>query len=254
MNNLFCTTIYGTAAGVLGTAIGGIISALLLFFGRRLRKFEKIDKINKNIIYSILYEFSGGLMMAVVTFHMLPESIYTGGMKYTMLGLFFGLFFVFIIQKCVLKYSKGSEIKRNMSTGLLLLFGIALHNFPEGIAIGAAFANNTNLAWSLLTIITIHDIPEGISVFVPLYASGMRLPKILLLTALSGLPTGFGAMLGHIAGNIGNEFNAVTLSFAAGAMLYICVAELAFESKTLYNRKIISVGYILGLVLGILLQ
>ena len=251
MNNLLTVTAYGTLAGVLGTAIGGIISALLLFFGRKLRKYDKIDKINKNIVYSVLYEFSSGLMMAVVTFHMLPEAIYSGGMYYTIAGLFAGLIFVFFIQKCITKYSTA---KRSMNTGLLLLFGIALHNLPEGIAIGTSFANNISLAWSLLLIITIHDIPEGVSVFVPLYLSGMKLWKIILLTALSGLPTGLGAMLGNMTGNIGAEFNTLSLAFAAGSMLYICVAELSFESKQLYNRKIISVGYILGLVLGILLQ
>ena len=253
MNTLFVSALYGTLAGVLGTAIGGIISAVMLFLGRGLKKRHMLGNISKNIVYSFLYEFSSGLMMAVVTFHMLPEAIYTGGMLYTMPGLFSGLLFVFVIQK-IIAGNENIKGKSTAATGFLLLFGIALHNLPEGIAIGTSFANNISLAWSLLLIITIHDVPEGISVFVPLYASGMKLKKILLLTALSGVPTGVGAVLGNLAGNIGNEWNAVSLAFAAGSMLYICAAELSFESKALYNRKIISIGYIFGLVLGILLS
>ena len=253
MNTLLIVAIYGSLAGVLGTAIGGLISAVLLFFGKKLRSRNMVGRINKNIVYSFLYEFSSGLMMAVVTFHMLPEAIYMGGTLCTLAGLFLGLLFVFLIQKFI-SGVKGMSGKKTLSTGILLLSGIALHNFPEGIAIGASFAGNISLALSLLIIITIHDIPEGVSVFVPLYASGMKIRKVLLLTALSGVPTGIGAIFGNIVGNIGSSFGAISMAFAAGAMLYICVAELSFEAKSLYNRKIITIGYILGLVLGILLK
>ena len=170
MNNLFAVTLYGTLVGVIGTALGGIFGAFLLFFGKIYKKVSK-NSINKNFVYSFLYEFSAGLMMAVVTFHMMPEAFNSGGMLYCFAGLFVGLAFVFVFQRMINKKSK--HIKE-ISTGLLLLFSISLHNLPEGIAIGASFANNFSFAVSLLIIIAVHDIPEGISVFVPLYAGGMK--------------------------------------------------------------------------------
>jgi ZIP family zinc transporter len=173
----------------------------------------------------------------------------TGGITYSLAGLIAGLLFMYIIGKITNRSSRG----RALNTGVLLLFGIALHNFPEGVAIGAAYANNSTLAASLLLIITVHDIPEGISIFAPLYAGGIKTGKILLLIALSGLPTGIGAFVGGWAGSLGAAFNSSCLSFAAGAMLYICVGELSFEARELYNRKIIAAGYILGLVTGMLL-
>ena len=249
MNLLILSGLYGTFAGVIGTALGGVIGCILFFFGKKYNKLSK-KSINKNMVFSFLYEFSSGLMMAVVTFHMLPEAINEGGMGYSLIGLFVGIAFVFILQKLVNKYSKSNAA---FKTGLILLFGIALHNFPEGVAIGATFANDVKLALSILFIIAIHDIPEGISVFIPLYASGMKFHKILWLIALSGLPTGFGAVVGSLVGVMGLSYNSMSLGFASGAMLYICVSELSFEAKELYNRKIIAVAYIIGLVLGMLL-
>lgn len=249
MNLMLLSGMYGTFAGVVGTALGGVIGCLLFFFGK---KYNQLNKgfIKKNIAFAMLYELSSGLMMAVVTFHMLPEAINEGGMLYSLLGLFSGIGFVFILQKLINKYSKSNAA---FKTGLILLFGIALHNFPEGVAIGATFVHDISLAISILFIIAIHDIPEGVSVFIPLYASGMKFHKILLLIALSGLPTGFGAVVGGMIGGLGDAYSSMSLGFASGAMLYICVSELSFEAKELYNRKIIAVAYIIGLVIGMLL-
>jgi ZIP family zinc transporter len=250
MNLMLLSGLYGTFAGVVGTALGGLLGLLLFFFGKRYNKLNKVI-IKKNIAFALLYELSSGLMMAVVTFHMLPEAIKEGGMLYSLIGLFLGIIFVFILQKLIYKYSKSNV---SFKTGIILLCGIALHNFPEGIAIGATFSNDIKLAISILFIIAIHDIPEGISVFVPLYASGMKFYKIILLIALSGLPTGIGAVVGSLIGVMGLSYNSMSLGFASGSMLYICVSELSFEAKELYNRKIISVAYILGLIIGMILK
>lgn len=84
--------------------------------------------------------------------------------------------------------------------GLVMAFAIALHNFPEGMVIGASYASDetTGGVGGLATAIVIglHNIPEGMAVSVPLAAGGMGKVKATVLTALTGAPTILGAMLG----------------------------------------------------------
>jgi len=82
--------------------------------------------------------------------------------------------------------------------------------------------------------------------------SGYGKWKAILLTALSGVTTGIGAFFGAIIGNISKELIAISLSFAAGAMLYIVSCELIPESNKLYNGRFAYFGNIIGIILGIL--
>ncbi len=81
-----------------------------------------------------------------------------------------------------------SEENDLQKAGLLTAAGIAMHNFPEGIAVLAASLGSPYLGFSVALAIAIHNIPEGIAVSVPIYyASGDRKKRLLILS-LQGLP------------------------------------------------------------------
>ena len=90
--------------------------------------------------------------------------------------------------------------------GLVMAFAIALHNFPEGMVIGASYASDIadggigGLAVAI--VIGLHNIPEGMSVAVPLVAGGMKKWSATLITAVTGAPTILGAMLGFFLGTL----------------------------------------------------
>ena len=134
---------------------------------------------------------------------------------------------------------------------MIILIGLTIHNFPEGLAIGAGFEASTVLGVSLAIAIAIHDVPEGISIAVPLKEGGSDKWKVIILTALSGITTGMGAFFGAIIGNISETLIAGALSLAAGAMLYIVSCELIPESKNMYKGRFTSLGNIIGILLGL---
>ena len=108
-----------------------------------------------------------------------------------------------------------------LKTGIIVSIGLAIHNFPEGLAIGSGFDASIKLGLKLALAICLHDIPEGISMAVPMKNGGMKRTKVIFYVILSGITTGIGAFFGALVGSISEEVISICLSFAAGAMLYI---------------------------------
>ena len=144
-------------------------------------------------------------------------------------------------------------MKNNLlKTGMIVSIGLAIHNFPEGLAIGSGFEASLKLGLSLAIAICFHDIPEGISMAVPMKSGGMSTYKVILYVVLSGITTGIGAFFGSLIGGISQNVIAGCLSFAAGAMIYIVSGELIPESNQLYQGRMSAVGNMIGFILGVL--
>lgn len=145
--------------------------------------------------------------------------------------------------------------------GLIMMIAIALHNLPEGMVIGASYAGEENLINNLFSgsgfimaiVIGLHNIPEGMAVSVPLVSGGMGKIKAVLLTALSGLPTVFGALIGYAIGGISDIMLVLSLGFASGAMLYVVFGELLPESILMWKSKLPALALFVGLLAGFLL-
>lgn len=145
--------------------------------------------------------------------------------------------------------------------GLVMMFAIALHNLPEGMVIGASYAVTDDLVSNLFSgsgfimaiVIGLHNIPEGMSVSVPLISGGMNKVKAVLLTALSGLPTVLGALIGYALGGINEIMLVLSLGFASGAMLYVVFGELLPESILMWKSKLPALAVFVGVLVGFLL-
>jgi len=105
---------------------------------------------------------------------------------------------------------------------LLIAIGIGLHNFGEGLAIGAAFALG-ELAFGTLLMLgfTLHNTTEGLAIVAPLANERVALPRLLLLGAIAGLPTIAGAWLGGFL--YSPLWAVVFLGVGAGAIAQVVV-------------------------------
>ena len=180
-------------------------------------------------------------------------------LKTTLLGLFFGTFGTTLggILGIVIKKNSNKFLSFILSfasglrTGIIVSIGLAIHNFPEGLAIGSGFEASLKLGLGLAIAICLHDIPEGISMAVPMKNGGMKKSRVIFYVLLSGITTGIGAFFGAIIGAISESVIAICLSFAAGAMLYIVSGELIPESNKLYRGRMSAIGNMIGFILGI---
>lgn len=243
MNNLVYSTVVGTAAGIAGTGLGGALAFLLSNPGKR--------------YLSTVLSMSAGLMIAVVCFDLLPRAFELGGLVTGLTGTILGIAVIALFQSVISAnnvQNKRDRKKNYIQTGLLLGVGIALHNFPEGLAIGTGFSSVQTYGLGLSLVIALHDIPEGIAMATPMRMGGMGKFKVILAALLAGVPTGIGALIGYVLGEISVTFISLCLGFAGGAMLYITCSELIPESHDLYKGRISGFGLVVGIVLGILIS
>ena len=142
-----------------------------------------------------------------------------------------------------------------------MMTAIALHNLPEGMVIGASYAITPDVVANLFSgsgfiiaiVIGLHNIPEGMAVSVPLISGGMSKLKAIALTALSGLPTVFGALLGFALGGVNEIMLVLSLGFASGAMLYVVFGELMPEAILMWKSKMPALSMFVGVLAGFLL-
>jgi len=262
-------------AGIGGTGLGGIIGAL----------FKKDSARTA----SLLLSFAAGVMAAIVCLDLLISAVETKTNIYLIsLVVAFGVLMVYglnLIIDRITNYeikhidsnhpataddldeiihsnhlsvhiSKNDTKLSLFVAGIIMASAIALHNFPEGMTIGASFANNKSVlsgsALVLATLIGLHNIPEGMAIAVPLINGGVKRRIAILITALSGLPTIIGSLIGYFIGDIGPLGLAISLSFASGAMLYVIFGELLPQSILMYKSKLPAFFVILGIIVGLI--
>lgn len=198
------TTLLGLFFGTFGTTLGGIIGC---FFNKVSNKF-----------LSFILSFASGLMMSVICFDLIPEALGIANIFIVITGIVFGIVSMIVCDVLVeRKFSQRVRHNKNnlLRTGIIVSVGLAIHNFPEGLAIGSGFEQSIKLGIGLAIAICLHDIPEGISMAVPMKNGGMPVYKVIYYVILSGITTGIGAFFGAIIGSISENVIAVCLSFAA---------------------------------------
>lgn len=246
---MLTSILYGFGAGILGTVIGALIPILF--------------NVKSNKACAWLMSFAAGFMLAVVFCDLLPESIARSKVWVAILSMIGGGVFVGGLNLLVQNKQKimlGKRLKtdaaeeenyRFRGVGLMILLAIAMHNLPEGLAIGSLEALDKGFLMAML--IGLHNIPEGIAMSAPLQRAGVKKWKIILLCAASGVPTIAGAAIGYWAGSVSNALIASCLGVAAGAMIYIVFTQMLPDSLAMERNKSVPLLTIAGVLLGVLL-
>lgn len=217
-------TLIGLLAGVLGTGIGGILSAIFR---------KEVDKY-----LMLCMGISGGVMLAVVVFDLMKEAMETAGILPTVAFTFMGVLFTMFIKSRL-------DFTGEMQSGYLIFISILLHNLPEGLAIGSSFVSAETLGITLAIVIGLHNIPEGLATALSLAGSRVPAKKIILFTFIAGIPMGIGSFLGVYFAGIFKSLIGVFLSLAAGTMLFVVLDEIIPKSKSLYSI----IGFLLGTII-----
>ncbi|MEA3296117.1 MAG: ZIP family metal transporter [Patescibacteria group bacterium] len=225
---------------------------ILIFVGQTLGCLVGLIKKPKKVMLYGFLAFAGSMMIGTSFFQLIPEALEIASFYLVAISFFFGIAIMRIVDRTLphinpeLMKKEKPSIKRSVT---MLVIGMALHNFPEGLAIGVGFALEPVLGIVIALGIAIHDIPENIATIVPLYALTKKKMKSFIIVTTTILFELVGFILGYyFLRGMPLELLGISLALAAGFMVYISVEEIIPAAQIKQNLKVGLIGIILGLV------
>lgn len=228
------------------------------------------NKENKNLV-SIALGSSAGIMIAASFFSLLlPAMDLLQGLSrwYLLiipLGFFCGVLFLtlcdhFLPHEHMLSHER-EGIKSKLSQNQLLMLAMTLHNIPEGLAVGVAFASaSQNIIPALILSIGIgiQNFPEGTAISLPMHQYGKTKFQAFMYGQFSGIIEIPAAIIGYLFASTIHNILPFALSFAAGAMLFVCVEDMIPEASCKNQIDIGAVscmcGFLIMMILDIMLS
>lgn len=256
---------FNTIAGVSIPFVGTTLGAAMVFFMK--------DKIHP-LLQKALLGFSSGVMMAASVWSLLIPamdlSTERGMGKFSFLpaisGLLIGILLLLLFDRLIphlhLTQTQPEGPKSSLQKTTMMILAVAIHNLPEGMAVGAVFAGLKNAgtevtlasAFALSVGIAIQNFPEGAIISMPLKSEGSSRRKSFLYGTLSGLVEPFGAIAVILLSDFLIPLLPYLLSFAAGAMIYVIVEEIIPEASEGTHSNIATIGFAVGFCVMMILD
>lgn len=207
-----------------------------------------------------LLAFTAGVMLAATAFSLLVPALERGSLAEVLAGFACGTLVFALLDLAVphvhARFSeRGRPAKAAQERAILLLSALTLHNVPEGVAVGVAFAaGGHELGIPLAVAIGIQNVPEGFAAAVPLVEVGRPRRTAVAFAAATGAVEPPAALAAFAAFELAGALLPIGLSFAAGAMLYVVVDELIPESHARGNQRLATLALMAGFALMLALD
>lgn len=243
----------------LGTSLG---AAMVFFMKKKMTLW----------LEKLLLGFASGVMIAASVWSLLIPAIEMaeeqGGTVWlpAAAGFLLGMGFLLVLDSLVPhihgESRKQEGVKSDFQKTTMLVLAVALHNLPEGMAVGVALAGalteNTGMTMAgalvLALGIAIQNFPEGAIISMPLRNMGVSRFKAFWYGVLSGVVEPGGAAVTILLAEQVVPLLPYLLAFAAGAMIYVVVDELIPEAQSEEHSDIGTMGLAVGFVLMMILD
>lgn len=243
--------------GSLGAGLATALGALPIYFKKEYSK-ETLD---------IGLGFSAGIMLVAAFVSLILPGIKYAEITYqskwalvpVLVGLVIGYLFIILIHNRLphehFNKSTDTSAPHNLSRISLIIIAIALHNIPEGLAVGVGFASGqTSAGVAIALAIGIQNIPEGLIVAFGLLREGSSKNRAFMMALLSGLVEPLAALLGYLGTAVSESALPVALAFAGGAMLFVICQEIFPELFRQGHEKNATIGVISGVIVMLIIN
>ena len=246
ISGVFLLAIIGGTAGFVTTALGALPALVLRSIPQKLE--------------DSMLGMAAGMMLAASAFSLILPGLDAGerilgsaggGAGVVVLGMTLGVLLMLGLDQFVPhEHAEGGPCgagHERCSRVWLFVLAIALHNLPEGMAIGVSFAQgDLNVGLPLTTAIALQDIPEGLAVALALRGAGLTNVQAVLVAAATGLLEPLGALLGvGLSSGMAIAY-PVGLGLAAGAMLFVVSHEVIPETHRNGHQTAATIGLMVG--------
>jgi zinc and cadmium transporter len=203
----------------------------------------------------ILVAFSAGALLAGAFFHLLSEALAKLDVMIVFGYMLVGFILFFVIERFLHWHHCHDEKECKVHpVSYLLVIGDGIHNFIDGIIIGASFLVSVHFGVITTLLILAHEIPQELGNFGVLVYSGFGKGKALLYTFISQLTCIVGGIVGFMLSSKVQGLVPFILPFAAGGFIYIAASDLVPElhKEPKLSKLLVSFGFfLLGVALMI---
>jgi len=207
------------AAALIGSVVSLIGGIFLLVW-----------KVPVGRIQKIAIPFAAGALLAAAFIDLLPEAIEAGDAQSVALYILGGFLVFFVLERFLgwfhHHHSHDTESHAHTVTRSLIIVGDTVHNFIDGLALGAAFLADPALGFVTAIAIAAHEIPQEVGDFGVLLSLGMRRRNVLIVNLLSAILTIAGAFIVYALGSSLAGMEPVLLAGTVGFFIYIAASDL----------------------------
>ena len=243
--------------------LGTILGAACVFFLK--------DKMNRSL-QRFLLGFAGGVMVAASVWSLIipamEQSEHLGKLAFlpSFIGVWGGFLFLLALDKLIPHLHIGSECPEGKSCNLgkstMMVLAVALHNLPEGMAVGVVVAGwltgSETISFAAALVlslgIALQNLPEGAIISMPLKSNGMSKGRAFGYGVLSGVVEPIGAIITILLAQWIVPALPYLLTFSAGAMLYVVVEELIPEMSEGEHSNLGTIAFAAGFTLMMVLD
>ena len=197
-------------------------------------------------LYDSAMGLAAGMMLSAVAFALIVPGLEDGTLEAVVGGVLLGVVGLLVANRIVphvhaewtnWRGHGGADPQDadgidSLRSAILIGSAITLHNAPEGLAIGIAFAAGLEgVGLTLAIVIGLQNVPDGFAFAVPAGDTGISNAKLLLYTTLSGVvPQVSAALLGYALVDVVEALFPLAAGFAAGAMIAVVFREMIPQS------------------------
>ncbi|MBI4155324.1 ZIP family metal transporter [Candidatus Woesearchaeota archaeon] len=235
--------------------LSSVILVSLISFVGLLTISMRVEKLKKILIYMV--SFSAGALLGDAFIHLLPEAIETAGYDLRIsVYLLLGILFSFIVEKIIHWrhchiHPKSKEHVHPFA--ILNLLGDGVHNFIDGLIIGASYLASLPVGIATTIAVILHEIPQEIGDFGVLLHGGFSKEKALFFNFLTATTAILGAIASLFLSFYIENLTNFLIPFAAGGFIYIASSDFIPELHKEIKVKNSLLQFI-AIVLGILVM
>ena len=188
------------------------------------------ERLKQILIYMVA--FSAGALLGDAFIHLLPEIVNKAGFTLDIsIYLLFGIIFMFIIEKIIhWRHCHLPITKTHVHPfSIMNLLGDTIHNFIDGLIIGASYLVNIQVGIATTIAVILHEIPQEVGDFGVMLHGGFSKTKALFLNFLTALTAILGALVSLLVSTKIENITVFLIPFAAGTFIYIASTDLIPE-------------------------
>ncbi len=244
-------------AGTLFTFAMTVLGAAMVFFFR-----SRISARANRLCFG----FAGGVMSAASVFSLLLPAMEQAAQsgdapwKVVIPGFAAGILLMIVLDVLAARF-QARDTDQAARRRAMLISAVTLHNIPEGMAVGLAFASAAGMGHAALVSaaavalgIGIQNIPEGAAIALPLRQSGMSRIRSFFFGAASGAVEPVFGMLAALFASAVSGMMPLMMALSSGAMMWVVFSEMLPEGGQQRDGAVLAaVGYVLMMALDLAL-